>query len=45
MGGKMVRCIGLDRVTAYLGLKDLANLQRYVFWQKRGTSQVQCAQW
>jgi len=44
MGGKRVRCIGLERVRAYLGLKDLAfNLQRYVFWQKRGTSQAQCA--
>lgn len=36
MGGKLVRCMGLERVTAYLGLRDLAyNLQRYVFWQKR----------
>ncbi|NJL57830.1 IS5 family transposase [bacterium] len=36
MGGKMVRCIGLERVSAYLGLKDLTfNLKRYVFWQKR----------
>jgi len=44
MGGKRVRGIGLERVRAYLGLKDLAfNLQRYVFWQKRGTSQAQCA--
>jgi IS5 family transposase len=44
MGGKMVRCIGLERVSAYLGLKDLAfNLKRYVFWQKRETLQVQCA--
>jgi transposase, IS5 family len=44
MGGKMVRCIGLERVSAYLGLKDLTfNLKRYVFWQKRGKSQAQCA--
>ena len=44
MGGKQVRCIGLERVTAYLGLKDLAfNLKRYVFWQKRRKSQNQCA--
>ena len=44
MGGKQVRCVGLERVRAYLGLKDLAfNLQRYVFWQKRKASQVQCA--
>lgn len=36
MGGKMVRCIGLEQVSAYLGLKDLTfNLKRYVFWQKR----------
>jgi transposase, IS5 family len=27
-----------------LGLKDLTfNLKRYVFWQKRGKSQAQCA--
>ncbi|MFM7220163.1 MAG: IS5 family transposase [Nodosilinea sp.] len=43
MGGKMVRCIGLERVSAYLGLKDLTfNLKRYVFWQKREKSQAQC---
>jgi transposase, IS5 family len=36
MGGKLVRCIGLERVTAYLGLRDLTyNLMRYRFWQKR----------
>ena len=41
MGGKMVRCIGLERVSAYVGLKDLTfNLKRYVFWQKRGKLQV-----
>ena len=44
MGGKMVRCIGLERVSAYLGLKDLTfNLRRYVFWQKKGELQAQCA--
>ena len=43
MGGKRVRCIGLERVSAYLGLKDLTfNLKRYVFWQKRGNLQTQC---
>jgi len=37
LGGKLVRCIGWERVSAYLGLKDLTfNLRRYVFWQKRG---------
>jgi IS5 family transposase len=41
LGGKLVRCIGLERVTAYLGLKNLTyNLTRYVFWQKREKSQV-----
>lgn len=36
MGGKLVRCIGIQRVRAQLGLKDLAyNLKRYVFWQKK----------
>jgi IS5 family transposase len=44
MGGKLVCCIGLERVSAYLGLKDLTfNLKRYVFWQKRGKLQAQCA--
>jgi transposase, IS5 family len=41
MGGKLVRCLGLDRVTGYLGLRDLTyNLKRYVFWQKREKSQM-----
>lgn len=36
MGGKLVRCIGLERVKAQVGLKNLAyNLKRYVFWQKK----------
>ena len=36
MGGKLVRCIGIERVRAYQGLKDLSyNLTRYVFWQKK----------
>lgn len=44
MGGKLVRCIGLERVSTYLGLKDLTfNLKRYVFWQQRRKSQAQCA--
>jgi transposase, IS5 family len=31
LGGKLVRCTGIKRVTAQLGLKDLAyNLRRYV---------------
>jgi transposase, IS5 family len=41
LGGKLVRCIGLERVTTYLGLKNLTyNLTRYVFWQKRDKSQA-----
>lgn len=46
MGGKVVRAIGLERVRAQLGLKNLGyNLKRYVFWQKRtrSTSQAQSA--
>lgn len=36
LGGKQVRCIGIKRVRAQLGLKDLAyNLRRYVFWSKK----------
>lgn len=36
MGGKLVRCIGLERVQAQLGLKNLVyNLKRYVFWEKK----------
>jgi IS5 family transposase len=45
MGGKLVRGIGVERVRAQLGLKNLVyNLKRYVFWQKktRSTSQAQC---
>jgi transposase, IS5 family len=45
MGGKLVRAIGLERVQAQLGLKNLVyNLKRYVFWQKRtgAISQAQC---
>jgi hypothetical protein len=41
----LVRVIGLERVQAQLGLKNLVyNLKRYVFWQKktRATAQVQC---
>ncbi|MGR3277962.1 transposase, partial [Acaryochloris marina NIES-2412] len=36
LGGKQVRCIGIQRVRAQLGLKDLAyNVRRYVFWRKK----------
>jgi len=45
MGGKLVRAIGLTRVWAQLGLKNLTDkLKRYVFWQKkaRATAQAQC---
>lgn len=45
LGGKLVRCIGLERVTSQLGLKDLAyNLRRYVFFCKKEeqTLQNQC---
>jgi IS5 family transposase len=45
MGGKLVRCIGIERVRAQLGLKNLTyNLKRYVFWQKRSqaTAQAWC---
>ena len=36
LGGKQVRCIGIKRVRAQLGLKDLAyNVRRYVFWCKK----------
>jgi hypothetical protein len=46
MAGKLVRCIGIERVRAQLGLKNLTyNLKRYVFLQKKAqaTVQVQCA--
>jgi transposase, IS5 family len=45
MGGKLVRCIGIKRVSAQLGLKDLVyNLKRYLFWSKKEhkTMQAQC---
>jgi transposase, IS5 family len=45
MGGKLVRCIGIKRVRAQLGLKDLAyNLKRYLFWNQKEpmTVQAQC---
>jgi IS5 family transposase len=45
MGGKLVRCIGIKRVSAQLGLKDLTyNLKRYLFWskQEQQTVQAQC---
>ncbi len=43
-GVKLVRAVGLERVQAQLGLKNLVyNLKRYGFWQKktRFRSQVQ----
>lgn len=45
MGGKLVRCIGIERVSAQLGLKDLAyNFKRYLLWNKKEhkTMQAQC---
>lgn len=45
LGGKLVRCIGIEQVTPQLGLKDLAyNLRRYVFFCKKEeqTLQNQC---
>lgn len=42
MGVKVVRCIGIKRVSAQLGLKDLAyNLKRYVFWSKKEVKRLQ----
>lgn len=42
LGGKLVRCIGIQRVRAQLGLKDLAyNLRRYVFWTKKEQQSLQ----
>jgi len=39
LGGKLVRCIGKQRVAAWIGLKNLTyNLKRYVFWQSQPTS-------
>jgi len=36
LGGKMIRCIGIERAKAQLGLKNwVYNLTRYVFWQKQ----------
>jgi IS5 family transposase len=46
MGGKMLRCIGIERVRTQLGLKNLAyNFKRYIFWQKKTQTslQIQCA--
>lgn len=41
MGGKLVRCIGWERVRAYLGLRVLSyNLKRFVFWQKRRSLEI-----
>jgi hypothetical protein len=35
-GGKLLRCIGIKRVSAQLGLKDLTyNLKQYLFWSKK----------
>jgi hypothetical protein len=45
MGGKLVRCIGIKRVSAQLALKDLVyNLKRYLFWnnKEQGLMQAQC---
>jgi IS5 family transposase len=45
MGGKLVRWLGIKRVSAQLGLKDLAyNLKRYLFWNKKEhkTMEAQC---
>jgi transposase, IS5 family len=42
LGGKLVRCIGIERVRAQLGLKDLAyNLRRYVFWRNKEQQTLQ----
>lgn len=42
MGGKLVRCIGMERVRAQVGLKNLVyNLKRYVFWQQQRPVQSQ----
>lgn len=42
LGGKLVRCIGIERVRAQLGLKDLAyNLRRYVFWNNKEQQTLQ----
>ena len=42
LGGKLVRCIGIERVRAQLGLKDLAyNLRRYVFWRNKEQQSLQ----
>lgn len=40
--GKQVRCIGMKRVRAQLGLKDFAyNMRRYVFWRKKELQALQ----
>ncbi len=42
LGGKLVRCIGIEQVTPQLGLKDLAyNLRRYVFFCKKEEQTLQ----
>ena len=42
LGGKLVRCIGIERVRAQLGLKDLAyNFRRYVFWRNKEQQSLQ----
>lgn len=39
LGGKLVRCVGQQRVAAWIGLKNLTyNLKRYVFWRSQPTS-------
>ena len=44
MGGKVVRRIGLARVRAQLGLKNLTyNLKRYVFWHKKTRAALQAS--
>jgi transposase, IS5 family len=39
-GGKLIRCIGLQRAKAMLGLKNLTyNLKRFVFWESQLTTE------
>lgn len=39
-GGKLLRCIGLQRATAVLGLKNFTyNLKRFAFWESQMTTQ------
>lgn len=36
MGGKLIRCIGIERAKAQLAFKNwLYNIKRYVFWQRQ----------